>query len=190
MLNHFFRVVAGLGPGEPSTSFLFLADGLQERRGCPQQSPDQVRGRARRWRGDFDLIGTRDRVGSVTQWPPYSPNVGLELRTRGGEMKFTAVVGTAMIALLAVSSKGMAQHKTTSDCQKEWQASRAANLVRGMTERAYVDQCRAGGSSAARAASFAASSPAGTTPSVPSSPPPAATPADLSTRPANKILCE
>jgi len=107
-------------------------------------------------------------------------------RKRGvGKMKFVPVIGTAMIALLAVSSEGMAQHKTTSDCQKEWQASKAANLVRGMTERAYLDQCRAGDTSAARAASFVSSSPARTAASV-SSPPPAA----VSARPANGVLCE
>jgi len=48
MLIHLSGVMAGLVPA----IHVFLADGPQERRGCPRQSPDQVRGRAWRWRGD------------------------------------------------------------------------------------------------------------------------------------------
>jgi hypothetical protein len=101
---------------------------------------------------------------------------------QGEEMRFAAVIGAAMIGLLAASSEGMAQHKMIADCQKEWQANKAANLARGVTERAYVDQCRAGGAAIARAASFIASHPAPTAASAP--------PAAVSERPANKILCE
>jgi len=48
MLNHFSRVMAGLVPA----IYVLLAEAPQERRGCPRQSPDQVRGRAWRGRGD------------------------------------------------------------------------------------------------------------------------------------------
>jgi hypothetical protein len=105
---------------------------------------------------------------------------------QGEEMRFAAVIGAAMIGLLAASSEGMAQHKMIADCQKEWQANKAANLARGVTERAYVDQCRAGGAAIARAATFVASHPAPIAASALSSSPPAA----VSERPANKILCE
>jgi hypothetical protein len=98
-------------------------------------------------------------------------------------MRAVAVVGAAMIGLLAASSQGLAQSgtiqsKTIKECQREWQARTAAHLASGMTERVFMDQCRAGGISA-RAAASALSSPI-----------PAATPAALSTRPVNKILCE
>lgn len=105
-------------------------------------------------------------------------------------MRFAAAIGAALIGLLAVSSEGMAQPKPTTECQKEWQASKAANLARGVTERVYMDQCRGGGISALRAATFVASPPPRTAASVLSSSSPAATPAAISTRPANKILCE
>jgi len=77
-----------------------------------------------------------------------------------------------------------------ADCQKEWQANKSANLARGVTERAYVDRCRAGSAAVARAATFVATPPARAAASALSSSPPAATPAALSERPANKILCE
>jgi len=83
-----------------------------------------------------------------------------------------------MMGLLAASSQGLAQSRTIKDCQREWQARMAAHLANGMMERVFMDQCRAGGISA-RAAASALSSPI-----------PASTPAALSTRPVNKILCE
>src|SRR5215470_12134445 len=42
VLSHLFRVMAGLVPA----IYVFPVEGAQERRGCPRQSPDQVRGRA------------------------------------------------------------------------------------------------------------------------------------------------
>ena len=98
-------------------------------------------------------------------------------------MRAVAVVGATMIGLLAASSQGLAQSrtiqsKTIKECQREWQTRMAAHLANGMTERVFMDQCRAGGISARVAASAL------------SSPIPASTPAALSTRPVNKILCE
>ena len=104
-------------------------------------------------------------------------------------MRIAAVIGAALLALVAVSSEGVAQHKTTADCQNEWRANKTANLARGVTERAYVVQCRGGEASVSRGA-LAASTPAPTTASAPASSPVSATPAAVSTRPANKILCE
>jgi len=45
MSNHFSEVMAGLVPAIHD----LLTGVRQQRRGCPRQSPDQVRGRA--WRG-------------------------------------------------------------------------------------------------------------------------------------------
>jgi hypothetical protein len=50
--------------------------------------------------------------------------------------------------------------KTIKSCQEEWRAKRALNEVTGMTEKAYVEQCRAG--------------------NAPASPPTTATPAPAS----------
>lgn len=104
-------------------------------------------------------------------------------------MRFAIVMAIAMIGLLAASSGGKAQPQSIKNCHKEWRADKAANLARGITERAYLDQCRAGGTSAAHA-TFVASPDVRSAASAPSSPLPAATPAALSSRPANKILCE
>jgi hypothetical protein len=34
--------------------------------------------------------------------------------------------------------------KTVKECQSEWRANKAANQAKGLTEKAYVEQCRAG----------------------------------------------
>src|ERR1700692_1252434 len=39
--------------------------------------------------------------------------------------------------------------KTAKDCTAEWRADKAGMQARGVTERAYVDQCRGGGAPAA-----------------------------------------
>lgn len=72
----------------------------------------------------------------------------------------------ALVAFAAMSSPAAAQTpqtKTAKECRAEWQANKADNQAKGITEKAYVAQCRAGGTPAA-----AAPSPA---------PAPAATPA-------------
>ena len=62
--------------------------------------------------------------------------------------------------------------KTVKECRDEWRANRAANVAGGVTERAYVDQCRAGGTSTER--STVPATPSVATPS-PSEAPPART---------------
>jgi hypothetical protein len=63
------------------------------------------------------------------------------------------------------------QQKTVKACQDEWRANKAANQAKAITEKAYVEQCRAG---AAPAATPAAASP-GTAPAnraaAPATPP-------------------
>jgi hypothetical protein len=71
------------------------------------------------------------------------------------------VVGT-----LGLASPAWAQPKTVRICQEEWRADKAANQAKGITEKAYIAQCR---SSGARAA------PAGPPAKTAASPPPAAT---------------
>jgi hypothetical protein len=56
---------------------------------------------------------------------------------------------SAIFGLLASSSHVVAQQKTVRACQEEWRANKAANQASGITEKAYVAQCRGGGTTAA-----------------------------------------
>lgn len=71
---------------------------------------------------------------------------------------------------------GPATQKSAKDCTAEWRADKAGMQARGMTEKAYVDQCRSGTEPAAAA-------PVAPKPSV-AAPPPAAAPAPTAQRPA------
>src|SRR6516164_10068837 len=57
-----------------------------------------------------------------------------------------AVMCVAMAGALALSGSATAQQKTAKACQEEWRANKAANQAAGITEKAYVAQCRAGAS--------------------------------------------
>jgi hypothetical protein len=41
-------------------------------------------------------------------------------------------------------TKTVAGQKTAKDCREEWRSNKAANQANGITEKAYVDQCRVG----------------------------------------------
>jgi len=58
-------------------------------------------------------------------------------------LAFVALAGT-----LALSSSATAQQKTVKACQEEWRADKAANQAKGITEKAYVAECRGGGATA------------------------------------------
>jgi hypothetical protein len=60
---------------------------------------------------------------------------------------FARVLGVAMIVgLMALSgTPASAQQKTAAQCRDEWRANKADNQAKGITEKAYVSQCRAGG---------------------------------------------
>ena len=79
---------------------------------------------------------------------------------------------TAKSSLPAPTPPVTKEQKTVKECRDEWRANRAANVAGGVTERAYVDQCRAGGTSAER--STVPATPSVATPS-PSEAPPART---------------
>jgi hypothetical protein len=49
---------------------------------------------------------------------------------------------------LTVLSPVVAQQRTAKACLEEWRANKAANEATGITRKAYVAQCRAGGASA------------------------------------------
>lgn len=88
-------------------------------------------------------------------------------------ISFVIAVSSALIGLLATSGPLLAQQKTVKACQDEWRANRAANQGAGITEKAFVEQCRAGGATAqpaARPAGPAVAAPA-QKPATPAQPP-------------------
>jgi hypothetical protein len=64
-----------------------------------------------------------------------------------------------VLGLMTVSSVAMAQQKTAKECREEWRANKAANQANGVTEKAYVAQCR-GGAAAAQPTAAPAEPPA------------------------------
>lgn len=63
-------------------------------------------------------------------------------------MAFVASACAAFAVFAIASSPVLAQQKTVKACQEEWRANKAANQAKGITEKAYVAQCRAGGATA------------------------------------------
>ena len=77
-------------------------------------------------------------------------------------MRTLALVCSFLLSASVLSFPAIAQQKTVKACQEEWRANKAANQAKGITEKAYVAQCRAGA--------------AATTAPVPATPTPAAPP--------------
>jgi len=88
--------------------------------------------------------------------------------------RLVTVICSALIGLTALSSQALAQQKTVKACEDEWRVNRTENQAKGITQKAYVVQCRAGGATAqpvapaappaARTAPSAAPAPAVTAP--------------------------
>lgn len=92
---------------------------------------------------------------------------------------FESFVHTAVIVgLMALASTtAFAQQKTAKQCTDEWRANKADNQAKGITEKAYVAQCRAGGAAAQPTAAPApAAAPAPTAAPKPAAAPAAAAP--------------
>jgi hypothetical protein len=87
---------------------------------------------------------------------------------------FIAVMCSALAGFWVAAPPALAQQKTVKACQDEWRANRAANQAAGITEKAYVDKCRAG-EAAAPAATPAA--PPAAAPAKPAAAPAPAAPA-------------
>jgi hypothetical protein len=83
---------------------------------------------------------------------------------------FVAVVCSTLIAPWAVPA--LAQEQTVKACRAEWQAHKADNQAKGITEKAFIDQCR--GAEAAKPAATSAAAPTVAAPAVVAKP--AATP--------------
>ena len=60
-------------------------------------------------------------------------------------MRTIAVVGGAIVGAMLLSVPAFAQQKTVKACTEEWRANKDANQAKGVTLKAYVTQCRAGG---------------------------------------------
>lgn len=98
---------------------------------------------------------------------------------RGGTAAATTT--TAPAAAPAPGAPGAAPAagtgKTAKECRAEWQANKADNQAKGITEKAYVEQCRGGGAPASAAPSPAEMQAPATTPAPAETQTPAATPA-------------
>jgi hypothetical protein len=62
--------------------------------------------------------------------------------------QIAVVMCSVVLGLMTLSSAAMAQQKTAKECREEWRANKAANQANGVTEKAYVAQCRGGASPA------------------------------------------
>src|SRR5690348_10247922 len=93
-------------------------------------------------------------------------------------------IGNGLIAAAVVCSISLAPAfaKTAKECTAEWRADKAGMQARGVTEKAYVEQCRGG-------AAPAASGPP-PRPSAPTPPPAAASSPSTSTSSSQKTAKE
>jgi hypothetical protein len=62
--------------------------------------------------------------------------------------QIAAALCSVALGIMASSSLGMSQQKTAKACLQEWRANKATNQANGVTEKAYVAQCRAAGAPA------------------------------------------
>ena len=60
-------------------------------------------------------------------------------------MRTITAISCAIIGVSVLSFPALAQQKTVKACQEEWRANKDANQAKGVTQKAYVTQCRAGG---------------------------------------------
>lgn len=84
-------------------------------------------------------------------------------------------------AAAAPSPAPVVQQKTVKQCEAEWRANKAENQAKGISEKAYVTECRS--ASAAPGAPSPASAPSAPAGAAASSPPPASSAASTSPPP-------
>ncbi len=63
-------------------------------------------------------------------------------------MRTFAIICSAVIGASIFCSPIIAQAKTAKECRAEWQANKAENQAKKITEKDYVKQCTAGGTTA------------------------------------------
>jgi hypothetical protein len=71
-------------------------------------------------------------------------------------MRTIIAISCAIIGASVLSFPAIAQQKTVKACQEEWRANKDANQAKGITEKAYVTQCRAAATTAQPTAAPAA----------------------------------
>ena len=59
-------------------------------------------------------------------------------------MRKIAIICSAIIGASFLAVPAVAQQKTIKACQEEWRANKTDNQAKGITEKAYVAQCRGG----------------------------------------------
>jgi hypothetical protein len=60
-----------------------------------------------------------------------------------------AMALSTVMAVCVSAAPALAQQKTVKVCTEEWRANKADNQAKGITEKTYVEQCRAGSAAAA-----------------------------------------
>jgi hypothetical protein len=87
--------------------------------------------------------------------------------------RIALILCASLTVLFALPSNLLAQQKTVRECRAEWQAQKAEYQAKGVTEAAYIKQCRSGGQANAPTttpgvpAPAAATAPAARTSSTP-----------------------
>jgi hypothetical protein len=61
---------------------------------------------------------------------------------------FVLAISLVLLGAVALPVPVAAQQKTVKACEDEWRANKADNQAKGITEKAYVAQCRSGSSTA------------------------------------------
>src|SRR5690348_9664132 len=59
-------------------------------------------------------------------------------------MRAIVLMCSALLAVTTLTTSSVAQQKTAKACRQEWQANKAENQAKGITEKAYVADCRKG----------------------------------------------
>ena len=72
-------------------------------------------------------------------------------------LSIAIIFGMVLAAIAAPSHSAFAQQKSAAACRAEWRANKAANQAAGITEKAFVAECRSG---AAPTATSRAAAPA------------------------------
>src|SRR5664279_4187165 len=99
----------------------------------------------------------------------YVGSFGFHQYFGDGKMKkpLSILACTLVIGLGTISSPAWAQAKTAKACAEEWRADKAGFQAKGITEKAYVADCRAGTASTPAAAPAPAPTAAAPRPMAP-----------------------
>ena len=82
--------------------------------------------------------------------------------------RIALILCASLTVLFGLPNNLLAQQKTVKECRAEWQAQRAEYQAKGVTEAAYIKQCRSGGQeSSTPTATPGAAAPAATTAPAP-----------------------